>query len=53
MIPEAAQLASLYSYQSLFKQSESLAELKKQLSESSGLNAELLVTNWLYSFLTA
>lgn len=53
MIPEAAQLASFYSYQSLFKQSESLGELKKQLSESSGLNAELLVTNWLYSFLTA
>lgn len=47
---EAKQLAAHFYYQTLFQQAEALAELKQQLSASSGLNIELMVTNWLYRF---
>lgn len=52
-ITEAKQLAAHFDYQTLFQQAEALAELKQQLSMSSGLNTDLLVTNWLYSFHSA
>lgn len=49
-ISEAKRLAAHFDYQTLFQQAEALAELKQQLSISSGLNTELLMTNWLYRF---
>lgn len=48
-LPGAKELARLLSYNTLYQHSQALIELKERLRAFSGLNAELLVTQWLFN----
>lgn len=48
--PGAAQVAQLVDYQKLYIQTEELIKLIEQLRLHSGLNAELLILDWLFKF---
>ncbi|WCE30638.1 DNA polymerase III subunit delta' [Vibrio sp. SCSIO 43137] len=45
--PAAESLAQVISYQAAYNAGTTLAELRKQLAQFSGLNSELLFINWL------
>ncbi|MCF4174658.1 MULTISPECIES: DNA polymerase III subunit delta' [Vibrio] len=47
-LPEASQIAEVYSYESLYTHAQSLQALSEQLRSFPGLNIELLVADWLY-----
>ncbi|WPC74983.1 DNA polymerase III subunit delta' [Vibrio porteresiae] len=48
-LPGAQALAKHLSYNTLYRQSEALIQLKEQLRAFTGLNAELLITQWLFN----
>jgi DNA polymerase-3 subunit delta' len=48
--PGAAQVAELVDYQRLYSQAQELLKLIEQLRLHSGLNAELLILDWLFKF---
>lgn len=48
--PGAQQVANLLSYQQLYLQTEALSKLAEQLRLHTGLNAELLILDWLFKF---
>ncbi|WP_428775975.1 DNA polymerase III subunit delta' [Vibrio sp.] len=48
-LPAAKSLAEMLDYDRLYQASEQLAQLQHQLTQYSGLNAELLITDWLIS----
>lgn len=48
--PGADQLAEVVGYQSLYVQAQELLKLSEQLRTHTGLNAELLILDWLFKF---
>ena len=48
-LPGAQAVSELLSYNVLYQQSHKLLEMMEQLRVFSGLNAELLITNWLFN----
>jgi DNA polymerase-3 subunit delta' len=48
--PGASQIADLVDYQRLYSQTQELLKLIEQLRLHSGLNAELLILDWLFKF---
>lgn len=49
-LPGSHKVSELLSYNALFQQSRALAELLADVTNFSGLNLELLITNWLLNF---
>ena len=48
--PGSQALANVVAYQQLYSQSQALLVLMEQLRQHSGLNAELLILDWLFKF---
>ncbi|KJY83466.1 DNA polymerase III subunit delta' [Vibrio galatheae] len=48
--PGAAKLAKVMEYRKLYSQTQALAKLVEQFRLHSGLNAELLILDWLFNF---
>lgn len=49
-VPGAVKLAQVCDYQKLYSQSQALLKLLDQLRLHTGLNAELLILDWLFKF---
>lgn len=49
-IPHSLTVSQLCAYPSLHQQTQDLCHLIQQLKQFSGLNSELLITNWLLNF---
>ncbi|MFM2590453.1 DNA polymerase III subunit delta' [Vibrio sp. TBV020] len=49
-VPGATKLAEAISYQQLYSQSQALLKLIEKLRLHTGLNAELLILDWLFKF---
>ncbi len=50
LLPGVSDIAQQLSYEVAYTQASRLQELIEQLAQNPGLNAELLVVNWLYRF---
>lgn len=50
LLPGVSDVAKQLTYEMAYTQASRLQELIEQLSQNPGLNAELLVVNWLYQF---
>jgi DNA polymerase-3 subunit delta' len=50
LLPGVSDVAQQLTYEVAYVQASRLQELIEQLSQNPGLNAELLVVNWLYQF---